>query len=412
MSEQRGSNHKLYIYEADSFAPLAQVQLSGKAGTGADTDTDTDNSKPKQALALASQAPAAIKIELPDDDEGEWQPRKTAAAFAQQMRALQLQTMARVRGQFESEEPADFDDTLPLDFDDTLPPEEPDQPGSHKVVRLKDWRVRYYHNDHLGTPRELSDEDGSIVWQATYKAWGNPLRVQAARPQPQPLQNQELSAQATEALQAQYDPNPQELPIEQNLRFQGQYFDEETGLHYNRFRYYDPDVGRFVSQDPIGLWGGSNLFAYAVNPTGWIDPLGLDTASDAEKLAANLTACGTARPSSRHRAHHIVMSNSNDPQMVALRNKMSALGVDINDATNGIWLPETVGDKMPGEIRTAHKGEGVHGKDYKKQVYDKLINAKDKDDFLRDLAEIKGDLEGGKVFCCCRKPSIGRTRRP
>ena len=140
LSEQRGSNHRLYIYEADSFAPLAQVQLSGKAGTGTGTDTgtDTDNSKPKQALALASQAPAAIKIELPDDDEGEWQPRKTAAAFAQQMRALQKQVQAKARGVQAPEQPLDFDDTLPPDFDDTLPPEEPDQPGSHKVVRLKD----------------------------------------------------------------------------------------------------------------------------------------------------------------------------------------------------------------------------------------------------------------------------------
>lgn len=68
---------------------------------------------------------------------------------------------------------------------------------------------------------------------------------------------------------------PPPPPIEQPFRFQGQQFDEETGLHYNRFRYYDPVVGRFVSQDPIGLLGGSNLFQYAPNPADWIDPLGL-----------------------------------------------------------------------------------------------------------------------------------------
>ncbi len=62
---------------------------------------------------------------------------------------------------------------------------------------------------------------------------------------------------------------------EQHLRFQGQYFDVETGLHYNRFRYYDPDVGRFVSQVPIGLAGRYNVYQYTPNPTGWIDPLGL-----------------------------------------------------------------------------------------------------------------------------------------
>ena len=63
--------------------------------------------------------------------------------------------------------------------------------------------------------------------------------------------------------------------IQQKLRFQGQYFDAETGLHYNRFRYYEPGVGRFISQDPIGLRGGKNLFQYANNPIAWVDPLGL-----------------------------------------------------------------------------------------------------------------------------------------
>jgi RHS repeat-associated protein len=58
------------------------------------------------------------------------------------------------------------------------------------------------------------------------------------------------------------------------LRFAGQYADAGTGLHYNTFRYYDPEVGRFVSQDPIGLDGGSNLYAYASNPLTWVDPLG------------------------------------------------------------------------------------------------------------------------------------------
>ncbi|ECA8972391.1 RHS repeat-associated core domain-containing protein [Salmonella enterica subsp. enterica serovar Omuna] len=55
----------------------------------------------------------------------------------------------------------------------------------------------------------------------------------------------------------------------------GQYFDEETGLHYNLFRYYAPECGRFISQDPIGLRGGLNLYQYAPNPLSWVDPLGL-----------------------------------------------------------------------------------------------------------------------------------------
>ena len=63
-------------------------------------------------------------------------------------------------------------------------------------------------------------------------------------------------------------------PLEQNLRFQGQYLDRDTGLHYNTFRYYDPDIGRFISPDPIGVVGGANLYAYAPNPVSWADPWG------------------------------------------------------------------------------------------------------------------------------------------
>ena len=59
------------------------------------------------------------------------------------------------------------------------------------------------------------------------------------------------------------------------IRFQGQYHDHETGLHYNRYRYYDPRVGRFVSKDPISYAGGLNLYAYAPNPVEWVDALGL-----------------------------------------------------------------------------------------------------------------------------------------
>ncbi|MCO8613360.1 RHS repeat-associated core domain-containing protein, partial [Burkholderia multivorans] len=60
-----------------------------------------------------------------------------------------------------------------------------------------------------------------------------------------------------------------------SLRFQGQQEDEETGLHYNRHRYYDAQTGRFVSKDPIGLAGGTNVYHYAPNPINWTDPLGL-----------------------------------------------------------------------------------------------------------------------------------------
>jgi RHS repeat-associated protein len=109
--------------------------------------------------------------------------------------------------------------------------------------------IHYYQCDHLGTPMEMTDEGGGIAWEANYKAWG------------------EAKVTISEAARKAGLKNP--------IRFQGQYLDEETGLHYNRFRYYDPVVGRFVSKDPAGLITGSNQQEFAPNPVQWIDPFGL-----------------------------------------------------------------------------------------------------------------------------------------
>lgn len=96
---------------------------------------------------------------------------------------------------------------------------------------------------------ELADTDGQLAWVGHYRAWGK----------------------LTQASDGHGNPSTTDNP----LRFQGQYLNDETGLHYNRHRYYDPEIGRFTTQDPIGLAGGDNLYVYAPNPTGWVDPLGL-----------------------------------------------------------------------------------------------------------------------------------------
>ncbi|SDP93599.1 RHS repeat-associated core domain-containing protein, partial [Paracidovorax cattleyae] len=110
-------------------------------------------------------------------------------------------------------------------------------------------RIRHVLCDHLGTPIALVDANGPqaglVTWAATFHAWG--------------------------ALREEYDPHG----IGQDIRFQGQQFDAETGLHYNRFRYYDPMLGQYVTQDPIGLAGGVNKLIYPTNPTSSKDPLGL-----------------------------------------------------------------------------------------------------------------------------------------
>ena len=112
--------------------------------------------------------------------------------------------------------------------------------------------VWFYHCDHLGTPQEMSDQSGAVIWKAEYKAWAECK---------------------TEKVKSSFFENSE--IISNNIRFQGQYFDQETGLHYNRYRYYSPYVGRFVSKDPIGLLGGNNNYQYTQNPIDWMDPLGL-----------------------------------------------------------------------------------------------------------------------------------------
>jgi len=105
-------------------------------------------------------------------------------------------------------------------------------------------QIYYVHTDHLGTPHVITEQNQHIVWQATYTPFG----------------------QATIITQT----------LENNIRFPGQYFDQETQLHYNYFRYYDPQTGRYITSDPIGLSGGINTFGYVQgDPLGWIDPFGL-----------------------------------------------------------------------------------------------------------------------------------------
>jgi RHS repeat-associated protein len=128
--------------------------------------------------------------------------------------------------------------------------------------------VYYFHNDVSGMPEELTDSGGDLIWQARYKVWGNAVQEEWIQRAPARAVVVWDEVQAAAAA-------PGHVPRPQNLRFQGQYLDRETGLHYNTFRFYDPDVGRFINQDPIGLRGGVNLYQYAANPVSWIDPWGL-----------------------------------------------------------------------------------------------------------------------------------------
>ena len=132
---------------------------------------------------------------------------------------------------------------------------------------------RYYSivTDYLGTPTAMFDDKGQKVWSADITVWGDLRNLEGER---------------------------QTCPF----RWPGQYDDEETGLYYNRFRYYDADAGQYVSQDPIGLLGSNKSFyAYVRNPNSWIDIFGL-TEGQPKRIFENAPYHGTTDNAVKSRA--------------------------------------------------------------------------------------------------------------
>jgi len=125
------------------------------------------------------------------------------------------------------------------------------EPLFQRVTEGASSQIYYYQNDHLGTPQRMINQSGATVWQANYNSFGKA--------------------------------HIQTNTIENNLRFPGQYYDAESGLHHNYFRDYDPELGRYLQSDPIGLAGGLNVYGYALqNPIMLLDPLGLHRLTDAQ----------------------------------------------------------------------------------------------------------------------------------
>uniref|UniRef100_UPI0018E4136F RHS repeat domain-containing protein n=2 Tax=Escherichia coli TaxID=562 RepID=UPI0018E4136F len=129
-------------------------------------------------------------------------------------------------------------------------------------------KLHLYHCDHRGLPQALISPEGETAWQGEYDEWGNLLG--------------ETSAQH----------------LQQPYRLPGQQYDEESGLYYNRHRYYDPLQGRYITQDPIDIKGGWNLYSYALNPVSWIDPLGL-TQCDSEGCNNDILFTGGSGPDNK-----------------------------------------------------------------------------------------------------------------
>ena len=135
--------------------------------------------------------------------------------------------------------------------------------GPMPIAAVLNGQTYAVHSDHLNTPRKLTQANGQAVWQWAYSAFGDEQPTTAAK--------RFTSEMTTPSTGSTSIPD-----VTFNLRYPGQYFDKETGLHYNYFRTYAPGTGRYTQGDPIGLGGGWNRFGYVdANPLGYVDPDGL-----------------------------------------------------------------------------------------------------------------------------------------
>ncbi|WP_415914480.1 RHS repeat domain-containing protein [Paraburkholderia sp. J67] len=171
-------------------------------------------------------------------------------------------------------------------------------------------KAYHYATDHLGTPQEVYDEKRQIVWAADLSAYGKTRGY----------------------LKHEID-NPIRLP--------GQYFDTESGLHYNRFRYYDPQSGRYVNQDPIGLKGGVNFYQYAESaPTHYVDSQGL--ASCSYSIAGGRLRCTPSDP--QHAPVDIPVASGNNGAGMQCKNN-----------------PQCISNANRGPIPTGHWRWNING---------------------------------------------------
>jgi RHS repeat-associated protein len=136
------------------------------------------------------------------------------------------------------------------------------------LLQAEQGEVFSYINDHVGVPKELIDSKGKVAWSAAHSAWGL-------------------------VTNASGDPEREARPgraVTSPFMLLGQYSDDETCLGYTRFRYFDADVGRWCSPDPLGINGGSNTFAFEGSPTEIVDPLGLSGCGDTRRVLTSMSA--------------------------------------------------------------------------------------------------------------------------
>ncbi|MGC7559044.1 RHS repeat-associated core domain-containing protein [Pasteurella sp. PK-2025] len=156
-------------------------------------------------------------------------------------------------------------------------------------------------------------------------------------------------------------------------RFAGQYYDEESELHYNRFRYYSPETGQYLSHDPIGLQGGFNPYGYVFDPTGWVDPLGLAV------CVASINDSGR----SGHKSIDRVADELNS--YVQRASKMADKGIHMDTAWGKIYSQWAGKSYIPQWLKNVARGNAIQ------QITDKLaFNPNNPNRYITELANIGG----------------------
>ena len=432
--EIRGSKQSEYLYEPDSFVPLAKLEsathiqrpehkaIHPKKVASLFKTAQTD-SEQKEAPAHASQAQEAIESEASVEAVKEkvkdfsvyyyhcdqiGAPQELTDEQGHIVWAVDYKVWGRmVPGQIglHLSELREQAEKLRL----------PEAASPSLAIR-----VLHYHCDHLGTPRELTDESGKLAWSAEYMAWGKLKRLQGRaggsadaagagvppdqfwHTRTQPGRSNHLpewvadntgnvrqwreaqEVEQSEISQAANDPTVWGELTDQSIRFQGQWHDQETGLHYNRFRYYDPDIGRFIHQDPIGLDGGFNLYMYAHSPSNGVDPFGLCSTKLNKGLA------GVAYDGKQ--AHHII------PEEIWKRNAgffdKIGMGNMMDHRSNGVLMPSSA--KKAKEMRRRYYHCGSHD-NYSSQTE-------------HGVQDIKDRFEKGKISAADARMEIARLQ--
>ncbi|EMV5794814.1 AHH domain-containing protein [Escherichia coli] len=245
------------------------------------------------------------------------------------------------------------------------------------------WVTRTNHavSDLTGRPLMLFNSEGKTVWRPGQTSlWGLALSLPADTGYPDP--RGEL--------------DPEAAP---GLLYAGQWQDTESGLCYNRFRYYEPETGMYLVSDPLGLQGGEQTYRYVPNPLGWIDQYGLAGCPRALARAmkrANRNLAKSAGYMNRawykfkgSAAHHIVAWD--DPRALGARKILEKYGIHIDSAENGIFLKHV----DPNSLQPGSYHRVIHTNKYYADVEARLADAakaNGKQGVLDELDAIRDDL--------------------